>query len=129
MEAGAGVQSRDDSGLNKCANIGGGSVSCPIAFQALPSQGLGMHCLWHNRMSCLSLQPFYSEVPRCTTPSISYSLYLSSSIGLTSVQLDSFSRFTCLGWICLCVWLVGPNCLVPKTPCKKSPVKKYENIC
>lgn len=65
--------------MNKCDNIGDGSVSCPITFR-------------------------------------------------TSIPFGLFSHFTCLGWIGLVGWLVGLNCLIPKTPCKKSPIKKYENI-
>lgn len=125
LEATAVVQSGDDSGLNKCANSGD-VVSCPITSQGLASQGLGVHCLWHNEMSCLSLQPFYSEAPRCTIPCSNYSLYVSSSIGLSSVRLDSFSHD--LSGMDLFVGLVGWSCLVPKTPCKKSPIKKYENL-
>lgn len=79
-------------------------------FSGLLSQGLGEHCLWHNETSCLSLQPFIQK-PQYVQLHASATVFMFQAV-LTSVQLDSFSHFTCLGWICLCVWLVGLNCLV-----------------
>lgn len=73
-------------------------------FSGLLSQGLGEHCLWHNEMLCLSLQPFYSEAPICTTPCISYSLYVSSSINLCATW---FLLTFYLSWMDLFVCLVG----------------------